>query len=181
MSTGAQLLLVGLQRQLLCAGRPFSPVHIERWSSHRTATLSRHVSSIGRQASAAQHLSACCAVCRLTVHHAQAHRVADVQTSTATAVRMLHVAFESLLDILELLDSQKLCGEVASSPAKTATHQPEHATHDAGLTRIAWNLLQMGALLAAPLPRISGRLYAAPQQSHLHGAICRSTSCLSGS
>ena len=101
-----------------------------------------------------------------------------MQTSTATAVRMLHVAFESLLDILELLDSQKLRGEVASSPAKTATHQPEHATHDAGLTRIARNLLQMGALLAAPLPRISGRLYASPQQSHMAPSAAAPPACL---
>ena len=91
-----------------------------------------------------------------------------MQTSTATAVRMLHVAFESLLDILELLHSQKLCGKLGSSPVKTATDQRERATHDAGLTKIAQNLLQMGALLAAPLPCSFVRLYGAPQQSRLY-------------
>ena len=60
---------------------------------------------------------------------------------------MLHAAFESLLDILELQDSQQLADKAACDDAGSARSASQaDSGHDAGLTRIARNLLQMGTL-----------------------------------
>ena len=64
---------------------------------------------------------------------------------------MLHAAFESLLDILELQDSRQLADKAARNEADGATSAPRaDGGHDAGLSRIAQNLLQMGT--PAPQP-----------------------------